>query len=495
MSLVCRENGQRHTLTSRAKKALASAALLAGLTVGLWSATGTPAISGGETRTISLYHVHTGEKLTVTYMVNGKYVPSAMKQINHLLRDWRKNATIKIDPRTIDLVWELHADLGSKAPVHIVCGYRSAGTNSMLKRIGRNVARKSQHILGKAIDIYFPDVPTIKMRNSALVRQVGGVGYYRSAGGPTGFLHVDSGRVRHWGPGISAREMASIFRDYRRTVGARLSRGDQVMVASAKITAPSQADAPVSAAATDEYDDEELAQLSKTASAQPDKPKVKVLVEPAPEVAAAEPAPVVAEPAAEPVVAEAKVLVPKPRPKPIEILMAAAVSMKIEPASAPPDTGDVKGDSPVADNIGTVVAASALIEPAPQPKASMTGAAKGSLAKSLRDNTVDGQPVIRTITASAGNSDTFFWPGLQISEQDLRRYGSPQPFSESASAGILPGDAEAAEAPVMPKLAIASLDSTLETASGKGDRLVVNRDGKGNFGMSAKLLKSAQVNQ
>jgi uncharacterized protein YcbK (DUF882 family) len=482
MSLVCRENGQRQTLTSRAKKALASATLMAGLTVGIWSASGTPAVSGGETRTISLYHVHTGERLTVTYMVNGKYVPSAMKQINHLMRDWRKNQTITIDPRTIDLVWELHADLGSKAPVHIVCGYRSASTNSMLKKRGRNVARKSQHILGKAIDIYFPDVPTIKMRNSALVRQVGGVGYYRSAGGPTGFLHVDSGRVRHWGPGISAREMANIFRDYRKTVGARLNKKDQVMLASAKITAPSQAETP-----TDEYDDEELAQLSETASATPDKPKTKVLVEPAPEVAAAEAGDA-------PPVAEAKALVPKPRPKPIEVLMAAAVNMKIEPASAPPDTGDGKGDSPVADSIGTVIAATALLEPTPD-KLSTSGSGKGSLAKSLRDNTASGQPVIRMITASAADSDTFFWPGLQISDQDLRRYGAPQPFTESASAGILPGNAEAAEAPIMPKLAIASMQATMETAPGKGDMLVVHREGKGNFGLPAKLLKVGQLDQ
>ena len=146
--------------------------------------TGAPAISGGETRTISLHHIHTGESLTITYMVNGRYVPSAMKKINYLLRDWRRNQMITIDPKTIDLVWELHADLGSKVPVQIVCGYRSAQTNGFLKRIGRNVAKKSQHILGKAIDLYFPDVSTLKIRNSALVRQVGGVGYYPGTAGP-----------------------------------------------------------------------------------------------------------------------------------------------------------------------------------------------------------------------------------------------------------------------------------------------------------------------
>ena len=120
---------------TRFRNVLASTAVAAAIAGGLWLGWDTPAVSGGETRTISLRHIHTNENLTVTYMVNGRYVPSAMKKINYLLRDWRRNEVITIDPRTIDLVWELHADLGSKAPVNIVCGYRSAKTNSFLKKI------------------------------------------------------------------------------------------------------------------------------------------------------------------------------------------------------------------------------------------------------------------------------------------------------------------------------------------------------------------------
>lgn len=213
---------QRQSLITRFKKAMVATTIVASLVVGDMALLGTPLIAGGETRTIQLYHIHTGENLSVTYMQNGRYVPSAMKQINYLLRDWRKNQVITIDPRSIDLVWELHEDLGSNRPIHIVCGYRSPKTNAFLKRIGRNVAKNSQHMGGKAIDFYFPDVPTIKIRNSALVRKVGGVGFYRTAGGPTGFLHVDSGHVRHWGPAISNSQMAQIFRNGSKTVGRRM---------------------------------------------------------------------------------------------------------------------------------------------------------------------------------------------------------------------------------------------------------------------------------
>lgn len=213
--------GQVLPLQKTLKKAVATAAIAGTLGLALFMSSVGTAVSGGETRTISMVHQHTKESITITYMQNGRYVPSAMKKLNYFLRDWRRKEVITIDPKTIDLIWELHADLGSRKPIHIVCGYRSPKTNSFLKRIGRNVARKSQHMNGKAIDFFFPDVSTQKIRNSALARRVGGVGYYRSSGGPTGFLHADSGNVRHWGPKISRSQLASIISEGRKTIGRR----------------------------------------------------------------------------------------------------------------------------------------------------------------------------------------------------------------------------------------------------------------------------------
>lgn len=216
--------GQKLPLHKTLKKAVATAAIAGTLGLALFMSSVGTAVSGGETRTISLVHQHTKEKVTVTYMKNGRYVPSAMKQLNRFFRDWRRNEVTTIDPKTIDLVWELHADLGSKRPIHIVSGYRSPKTNAFLKRIGRNVAKKSQHTKGKAIDFFFPDVSTQKIRNSALARRVGGVGYYRSSGGPSGFLHADSGNVRHWGPKIGRSQLASIIKEGRKTIGKRTGR-------------------------------------------------------------------------------------------------------------------------------------------------------------------------------------------------------------------------------------------------------------------------------
>ena len=449
MVVGLRDFGNRQTLMKRVKKLLASAAIVAALSVAAGWSLGTPTIAGGETRTISLYQVHTKESLTITYMVKGRYVPSAMKKLNYLLRDWRRNEVIAIDPKTIDLIWELHADLGSSAPINIVSGYRSPRTNAFLKKIGRNVAGKSKHMVGKAIDIYFPDVATKKIRNSALVRKIGGVGYYRSSGGPTGFVHLDSGNVRHWGPAIGKTEMAQIFRDGRKTLGARLNRKDTIAVAS------SEADEAAALEAAYEGVDEDLATLSEQASKSP----------------AAKPVPQIPKEIVQ------GYPVPKPRPKPIEVLMMAAANMTIEPASAPPPTQLVKPKpSVVADNLGAVEAAETLTEE--QALAQMSNAAaKGSFADAIRDGTVEGPPIIKPVMASLGASDINWWPAQPLfdPEKAVRRDGAPQEFT-TTDISLVPN---ALAQPVL--RANSDPAQSLESAAGKGDMLVVQRAGKGSL--------------
>ena len=93
-------------------------------------------------------------------------------------------------------------------PVHLICGYRTARPTKSCAGRAAARPRSSQHILGKAADITFPDVPVKVLRNSALVREWGGVGYYPTSGVP--FVHVDTGNVRMW-PRIPRLELAALF--------------------------------------------------------------------------------------------------------------------------------------------------------------------------------------------------------------------------------------------------------------------------------------------
>src|SRR5262249_8694359 len=196
----------RGTLARRAMFGAGLVVTLAG--TWFWPSTVQHASASGETRTLSMFNIHTKEAITVTFKKDGRYDQDALKQLNHFMRDWRKDQQRDMDPELIDLIWTLHQQLGSQVPVKLICGYRTAGTNESLRRKGGGQAKASQHILGKAADIVFPDVAVKTLRNSALVQEWGGVGYYPTSGVP--FVHVDTGRVRMW-PRIPRLELAALF--------------------------------------------------------------------------------------------------------------------------------------------------------------------------------------------------------------------------------------------------------------------------------------------
>ncbi|MEM7300937.1 MAG: DUF882 domain-containing protein [Pseudomonadota bacterium] len=162
-------------------------------------------VAQAETRTLKLYFTHTKERATITYKRNGRYLPGGLKKINRFLRDWRRNEPTRMDPKLLDLVWEVYRKSGSRKHIHVISGYRSPKTNTMLRRRGRKVANKSQHMRGRALDFFLPDVSVDKLRALGLKAGVGGVGYYRNS-----FVHFDTGRVRHW-PRMSRRQLARIF--------------------------------------------------------------------------------------------------------------------------------------------------------------------------------------------------------------------------------------------------------------------------------------------
>jgi uncharacterized protein YcbK (DUF882 family) len=171
-------------------------------------AAGSASITANSDRTIRLYNIHTKETLVSPYKRNGKYVPAEMQKINWLLRDWRKDEATTMEPELIDLLWEMHSELGSTEPIHIISGYRSRNTNELLRKTVGGQASQSRHILGRAADVHFPDVPVKALRYSALVREKGGVGYYPTSAIP--FVHVDIDRVRAW-PRLPREELALLF--------------------------------------------------------------------------------------------------------------------------------------------------------------------------------------------------------------------------------------------------------------------------------------------
>jgi len=168
------------------------------------------AVAEGDTRTISLHHIHTDEDITVTYKRDGRYDDAALEKLNWFLRDWRKAEQTKMDPHLIDLVWEVQREAGNKAPIWVVCGYRSPATNAMLRHRSAGVARFSQHMLGRAMDFYIPGVDLEHLREIGLRLARGGVGFYPTSGSP--FVHMDTGNVRMW-PRMTHEQLVRVFPD------------------------------------------------------------------------------------------------------------------------------------------------------------------------------------------------------------------------------------------------------------------------------------------
>lgn len=173
---------------------------------------GSPSKASGETRSLKIYFVHTGEKAVITYKRDGKFDPAGLEKLNRILRDWRKNQPTKMNPHLFDLIWQVYRESGSHEFINVVCGFRSPGTNEMLRTRSAHtgVAKKSQHMLGNAMDFYIPDVKLTKLREIGMKLQVGGVGYYPTSGSP--FVHMDVGGVRAW-PRMDRQELVRLFPD------------------------------------------------------------------------------------------------------------------------------------------------------------------------------------------------------------------------------------------------------------------------------------------
>jgi uncharacterized protein YcbK (DUF882 family) len=147
-----------------------------------------------DVRALTFVHTHTGEKLSVEYAQGDQYLPDALDTVNHFLRDFRTGDVHAIDRGLLDLLHGLTRLTDTTRPFQVISGYRSPGTNAMLRRASEGVAGRSLHMQGQAIDIRLADVPLAKLRTAALAVGRGGVGFYPASD----FVHVDTGRVRHW---------------------------------------------------------------------------------------------------------------------------------------------------------------------------------------------------------------------------------------------------------------------------------------------------------
>lgn len=146
-------------------------------------------------RLLMMTNPHTGEKIrTVYWTPTDGYIRESLASVSHFMRDFRQNRVKAIDPALLDIVHAISLNIGSKRKFEVMSGYRSPKTNRMLARRSRNVAKKSYHMRGQAMDFQVKNISSRNLRKIALALKAGGVGYYPGAR----YIHVDSGKVRQW---------------------------------------------------------------------------------------------------------------------------------------------------------------------------------------------------------------------------------------------------------------------------------------------------------
>lgn len=151
------------------------------------------AFSGGlRDRSLSLFNIHTGESLDVTYYASGMYISDAIESINHLLRCHYTDTVRAIDLGLLDLLSAVRDIVGSRRECTIISGYRSPEYNEYLRSIGRRVVTNSLHTMGHAIDFSIGGIRNSRLASAAQSFAAGGVGIYPQ------FVHIDTGRVRYW---------------------------------------------------------------------------------------------------------------------------------------------------------------------------------------------------------------------------------------------------------------------------------------------------------
>jgi uncharacterized protein YcbK (DUF882 family) len=145
-------------------------------------------------RWLKLHNVHTQEKLEAVYFDKGEYVPDAVQALDRVLRDYRTGDVYSMHPELFDTLSTLAQKTETKSHFQVISGYRSPTTNAMLHERSGQVAKRSLHMDGKAMDVYLEDVALDRLRAAALDLGRGGVGYYPVSN----FVHVDVGPVRRW---------------------------------------------------------------------------------------------------------------------------------------------------------------------------------------------------------------------------------------------------------------------------------------------------------
>ena len=167
-----------------------------------------------DARRLQLRHAASGAAFSGIYRNGHAVDPVAMAELSEVLADTRTGETRPFDVDAIDIVWEM-GGRQRMAELIVLSGYRTTATNREV-----NGAVNSQHLRAAALDLQIARAGFDSFGEAALKLGRGGVGLYPAHG----FIHLDSGPVRHWIDGGPAPTASVAKRRPRTPAEQRIDR-------------------------------------------------------------------------------------------------------------------------------------------------------------------------------------------------------------------------------------------------------------------------------
>ncbi|WP_426957782.1 YcbK family protein [Muricoccus radiodurans] len=149
---------------------------------------------GGGTRRIAVRRAYTDDGFSGVYFSDGRYQTEALRRLDWVFRDLRREEVTPMDPRLFDVMHAVATRMEATEPFEVISGYRSPETNAANAARSRRVSTVSLHMSGMAGDMRVPGRDSYAMARLAASMGLGGVGLYRR----DGFVHLDCGQSRRW---------------------------------------------------------------------------------------------------------------------------------------------------------------------------------------------------------------------------------------------------------------------------------------------------------
>lgn len=142
------------------------------------------------TRGLWLRNPHTDEEVLTLFYDRQQVLNPGYTLICKILRDWRENQVMAMDPMLLQLLWVVQRGARFERPLIINSGFRTLRTNRSLASEG--AAPDSYHLRSSACDVVLDGIPPAKVAEYVHGMRRGGVGFYDR------FTHIDTGPVRTW---------------------------------------------------------------------------------------------------------------------------------------------------------------------------------------------------------------------------------------------------------------------------------------------------------